>query len=70
MRIVYKSIGGDNSSAIYALTERDLTEILANHFDLEVDTVDITGIQMEGEELVISGRRPSPDKSVSGPGLG
>lgn len=60
MRAGYTSISAGVTSASYALDERDLRRILAEHFGLDPETVDLGGLEMPDGELTVTGRSPEP----------
>lgn len=57
MRLGYSSVGGGESFSSYSLTVEDLEEIVAAHFGYDPGTVDISGLEIEGGEFHVSGRR-------------
>jgi len=62
MRTTYSVIGGGRASSGYALTEKDLREILAAHFGFDPDTVTVQGIEVPEGEFSISGDTPRLDE--------
>jgi hypothetical protein len=61
MRLSYSSVGGGGSSSGYALTVKDLEDIVAERFGYDPGTVNISGLNIDGGEFHISGRTEPMD---------
>lgn len=70
VRTVYRRIGGGGDRSAFALSERDLVDILSAHFGFDPETSDISGLRLDGDEICFSSSAaPEPEGApVTRPG--
>ena len=66
MRVGYTSIGGGEAFKSFSLTERDLEKLIADHFGFDPETINISGIQITGDEFHVSGNLEKNDADYEG----
>lgn len=55
MRVTYTSINGSGVTKAFSLTQSDLGKLIADHFGFDPETIDMSGIQVLGDEFHVSG---------------
>lgn len=61
MRPGYSSVGGGESFSSYILDERDLEQIVAEHFGYDLDTFNMSGVELPEGAISVSGYHRMPE---------